>query len=79
MKEFVTAVKEAAQDEADDKGYPFKVDGRELRCYMPTQSQFAVYVAQTGRHSSTMDRSPGSSTSSSTSWTGPATSTWSTN
>lgn len=59
MREYVTAVQEAAQDEADVKGYPFKVDGKVLTCFKPSESQFAIFVAQTGRHSSTMDKIAG--------------------
>jgi hypothetical protein len=59
MREFVTAVKELEKGEEPDKGYSFKVDGKELKFFKPTESQFAIYVAQTGRHSSIPDKIAG--------------------
>lgn len=53
MKEFVTAVEEV---EATDDGTPveeqfiaFKVDGRELHAYPPTDGQLAFMLAALGR------------------------------
>lgn len=53
MKEFTTAVEEVV---AEDEGTPveeqfvaFKVDGRELRAYPPTDGQLAFMLAALGR------------------------------
>lgn len=51
MKEFVTAVNEQAKAEQEEEPtYPFKVDGVVYRAFKPTESQYAVFVVNTGRH-----------------------------
>jgi len=55
MREFVTAVEQAHEDE-DEGGSTLVLDGRELRYYQPTDGQFAIYMASTGRHASQTDR-----------------------
>lgn len=60
MKEFISAVEEV---EAEDNGtpveeqfIPFKVDGRELRAYPPTDGQLVFILAALGRGQSNDQR-----------------------
>ncbi len=55
MREFVTAVQEAYEGEADE-GQTMKLDGRELTYYKPAEGQFMVFMASTSRHSSTQEQ-----------------------
>jgi hypothetical protein len=55
MREFVTAVNEAYEEEPDE-GQTLKLDGRELRYYKPAEGQYMVFMASTGRHSSTQEQ-----------------------
>lgn len=57
MKEFVTAVAEAhAPEEETDAGWSIKLDDREMRFYKPTDGQFAIYMATTGRFANDQQR-----------------------
>lgn len=50
MREFTTAVAEAAEtDEDRDNGNPFLVDGVECHCYKPEDGQLAVLLASVSR------------------------------
>jgi hypothetical protein len=55
MREFVTAVNEAFEEEPDE-GQVLKLDGQELRYYKPAEGQYMVFMASTGRHSSTQEQ-----------------------
>jgi hypothetical protein len=50
MKEFITAIEEATEDQ--DEALVFSLDGRELRAYKPTDGQIAMTMASLGRHTS---------------------------
>ena len=53
MREFTTAVNEAAEvDEDNDGALPFNLDGVMCKAYKPKDGQLAVLMATTGRHSS---------------------------
>jgi hypothetical protein len=51
MREFVTAVEDAF-DPDKDQGSRILLDGRELTVYKPTDGQYMIYIAETGRHAS---------------------------
>jgi hypothetical protein len=55
MREFVTSIEDAFETEPDE-GNALNLDGRELHYFKPTDGQVAVYLASTGRHSSTDDK-----------------------
>jgi hypothetical protein len=48
MREFITAVEESESEE--EPALVFKVDGRELRAFKPTEGQFALLMMAMGRH-----------------------------
>lgn len=60
MKEFITAVEEVANEEdgtpVEEQYVAFKVDGRELRAYQPTDGQLAFMLAALGRGQSADQR-----------------------
>lgn len=60
MKEFITAfaeaVSEASGTPADEQYVAFKVDGRELHAYPPTEGQIAFMLAALGRGQSADQR-----------------------
>lgn len=56
MKEFQTAVNDAYQDPDSPGGWELKVDDREMRFYKPTDAQFAMYMAATGKFASDSQR-----------------------
>jgi hypothetical protein len=58
MREFVTAV-EKNEQEPGEADLHFKVDGKELRAFKPTEGQFALLVMAMGRHASEMDQFAG--------------------
>ena len=50
MKEFVTAFEELEAEDAEEEPYiSFKIDGREIRAYEPTDGQLAFMLASLGR------------------------------
>jgi hypothetical protein len=57
VKEFTTAVERVDGD--DERGFEFKVDGVLCTAYRPTESQLAVLMATTGRHSSVEEQIAG--------------------
>lgn len=59
MKEFLTAVNEGPEDQADDGAMEFSVDGVLCRCYKPNDGQLAVLMASTGRHASEQEQIAG--------------------
>lgn len=59
MKEFETAVQQAAENEEDEKVYPFKVDGVECRAYRPKDGQLAILIATNTRHSTMEEKMAG--------------------
>lgn len=58
MREFVTAVEDAFEEEPDE-GTFIKLDGREMRYYRPTDGQIAMFMSANGRHASGSDRVAG--------------------
>lgn len=50
MREFVTAVEDAF-DPDKDQGQKISLDGHELTVYKPTDGQYMIYIAESGRHS----------------------------
>jgi hypothetical protein len=54
MREFVTAVKAAT--EPVEQGEEFTIDSHPVRCFKPTEGQVAIYMAESGRHSTDNDR-----------------------
>lgn len=57
MKEFATAVSEAFGEESEEEHpWVIKLDDREMRFYRPTDAQFAMYMAATGRFASDNQR-----------------------
>lgn len=59
MKEFISAVEDAENEEngTEEESYvPFKIDGRELRAYQPTEGQLIFMLAATGRGQSADQR-----------------------
>lgn len=56
MKEFVTAVEKAEEEEAD---LIFTIDGQELRAFKPTEGQFALLMMAMGRHASNTEQYAG--------------------
>jgi hypothetical protein len=56
MREFVTAVSEEFSEVEADKGEVITLDGEELRYYRPAEGQYMVFMASTGRHSTTQDQ-----------------------
>lgn len=60
MREFVTAVEDAVAEEEDQEpGLVFSIDGQEMRAYKPTEGQFALLMVAMGRHASNMDQFAG--------------------
>lgn len=59
MREFVTAARRIEDEDADEKGYPFKIDGVDCIAYPPEPGQLAVLLASTSRHSSQQDQIAG--------------------
>jgi len=60
MREFVTAVEDAvAEEEPEEPGLIFAIDGQEMRAYKPTEGQFALLMVAMGRHASSMDQFAG--------------------
>jgi hypothetical protein len=59
MKSFETAVRDVVDEEEEDYGLAFEVDGRELRCYRPHEGQVVLLMASFGRHSSQTDKVAG--------------------
>lgn len=55
MREFVTAVTRAHDEEADEANV-IKIDGRQYTYYPPTDGQFAMYMVNTGRRSTVDDK-----------------------
>ena len=56
MREFVTAVEDAVdQEENEEPGLVFSIDGEEMRAYKPTEGQFALLMMAMGRHASSQD------------------------
>lgn len=55
MKQFTTAVAEAEETDLDEGKIEFEVDGFACTAYRPTEGQFAILMASTGRHSSMDD------------------------
>jgi len=50
MKEFVTAFEEIEAEDTEEEPYiSFKIDGREIRAYEPTDGQLAFMLASLGR------------------------------
>lgn len=50
MKEFVTAFEEIEKEDSAEEPYTsFKIDGREMRAYEPTDGQLAFMLASLGR------------------------------
>lgn len=53
MKEFITAVEEVVTEDSgtpvEEQYVAFKIDGRELRAYQPTDGQLAFMMAALGR------------------------------
>lgn len=60
MKEFITAVEEVVREdngeEVEEQFIAFKVDGRELHAYPPTDGQLAFMLAALGRGQSADQR-----------------------
>jgi hypothetical protein len=56
VKEFVTAVEKAEEEEAD---LIFAIDGQELRAFKPTEGQFALLMMAMGRHASNTEQYAG--------------------
>jgi hypothetical protein len=60
MKEFITAVEEIAHEDdgtpVEEQFVAFKVDGRELHAYQPTDGQLAFMLAALGRGQSADQR-----------------------
>lgn len=50
MREFVTAVNEAYEDDVEE-GQTLVLDGRDLTYYKPAEGQYMVFMASTSRHS----------------------------
>ena len=60
MREFVTAVEDAVdQEENEEPGLVFSIDGEEMRAYKPTEGQFALLMMAMGRHASSQDQFAG--------------------
>jgi hypothetical protein len=59
MREFVTAVKQAHEDDDAEDGMEFTVDGVTCKCYRPQDGQLAILMAATGRHSSEQEQVAG--------------------
>jgi hypothetical protein len=60
MREFITAVEDAVdQEETEEPGLIFAIDGQEMRAYKPTEGQFALLMVAMGRHASNMDQFAG--------------------
>lgn len=53
MREFVTAAKKAHEE--PDEGVTITLDGREMVYYQPTDGQLMMFMASSGRHTSTTD------------------------
>jgi hypothetical protein len=49
LREFVTAVEDAF-DPDKDQGQRISLDGHELTVFKPTDGQYMIYIAETGRH-----------------------------
>jgi hypothetical protein len=58
MKEFITAARRV-ENEGEDVGYPFQIDGVDCIAYPPEPGQLAVLLAATSRHSSEQDKIAG--------------------
>jgi len=56
IREFITAVQDAHDEDEVDEGRTLKLDGEVLRYYKPVEGQVLLYMAQTGRHASRDDR-----------------------
>jgi len=56
VKEFITAVVEAHDPEEAEDGWSIKLDDREMKFYKPTDGQFAIYMATTGKFASDQQR-----------------------
>lgn len=58
MREFITAIVE--QEEGDEeRPVEFALDGRELRAYKPTESQFALLMVAMSRYASDREQAAG--------------------
>lgn len=59
VREFVTAVEKAEEENPDGEPLVFTLDGQEMRAYKPTEGQYALLVMALGRHARDLDRFAG--------------------
>lgn len=59
VREFVTAVEKAEEENEGEEPLVFKLDGRELKAWKPTEGQFALLIMALGRHASNVDQTAG--------------------